>query len=256
MVNLVVITRPRAQAGTLAQQVAALGREPLVFPLLEIHPLPDTAPLRAALDEVQRYAMVAFVSPNAIDAAFAIRPVWPAGMVLAVVGAGSRKALINHGISEQNTTIISPANLQRSDSQSLLETLDRAALKGKQVLIIRGETGRELLGDALREAGATVTQVAAYRRTAPVLDTDGRAQLAQLIAAPNDWIITSSEALGNLMRMVAQAAGDTGVAKMQQQHMLVPHARIAETAQMLGFRNITLTGSGDEGLLAALQSRL
>jgi uroporphyrinogen-III synthase len=42
---------------------------------------------------------------------------------------------------------------------------------------------------------------------------------------------------------------------MQQQHLIVPHARIAETARALGFARVTLTGSGDERLLAALQSR-
>jgi uroporphyrinogen-III synthase len=55
--------------------------------------------------------------------------------------------------------------------------------------------------------------------------------------------------------MVQQVAGDIGVAKVQQQSFIMPHIRIQETAQTLGFRNITLTGSGDEQLLAALQSR-
>jgi len=56
-----------------------------------------------------------------------------------------------------------------------------------------------------------------------------------------------------LMRMVQQIAGTIGVAKMQQKKIIVPHARIAETAHMLGFKDIVLTGSGDEQVLAALQ---
>ncbi len=254
MTRQVVITRPLAQAGALARQVAALGSTPVVFPLLEIQPLPDPAALRAALDDLDSYAMVAFVSPNAIDAAFALRPVWPAGIVLAVVGEGSRKALARHGVTEHNATILSPANLQQTDSQTLLESLDKTLLKDKRVLIIRGETGRELLADELRAAGARVDQVAAYRRSAPVLDAHRRAQLAELLASQNVWVITSSEALHNLIQMVSQLAGDAGVAKMQQQSILAPHARIMETAETLGFQHITLTGSGDEGLLAALQS--
>lgn len=43
------------------------------------------------------------------------------------------------------------------------------------------------------------------------------------------------------------------VAKIQQKNLFVPHARIADTAQSLGFTAITLTGSGDERLLDALQ---
>lgn len=250
----VVITRPQAQAGALASRVAALGREALLFPLLEIHPLPDTAPLRAALRELERYALVAFVSPNAIDAAFAVRAQWPAGVALAVVGEGSRMALARHGVDDGNATILRPADSQRSDSQGLLEVLDKAALCGREVLIVRGESGRELLADELRGAGAQVTAVAAYRRLAPMLDAPRRAQLAHLIDRPGDWIVTSSEALRNLIDMVRQVGGLAGVAKMQQQHLLLPHVRIAETARMLGFLNITQTASGDEGLLAALQS--
>lgn len=255
MTGPVVITRPSAQAGALAGRIAALGREAVLFPLLEIHPLPDPAALRTALGELERYALVAFVSPNAIDAAFALRPRWPAGLALAVVGEGSRMALARHGVHDGNATILRPADGGRSDSQGLLETLDKAALRGREVLIIRGESGRELLADELRAAGVCVTPVAAYRRCAPALDEQRRAQLARLHETPGDWIITSSEALRNLVEMVRETAGDAGVAKMQQQHLLVPHERIAETARLLGFMTITPTGAGDEGLLAALQSR-
>jgi uroporphyrinogen-III synthase len=67
--------------------------------------------------------------------------------------------------------------------------------------------------------------------------------------------VTSSEALLFFTQMVAQLDIAGGVAKMQQQRIIVSHIRIAETAQVLGFSSITLTRSGDDGLLAALQSR-
>lgn len=255
MVRPVIITRPAAQAGELASRVTALGREAVLFPLLEIHPLHDQAPLRAALDELERYSLVAFVSPNAIDAAFSARPDWPAGMTLAVVGEGSRMALARHGIHDGNATILRPLDSRRSDSEGLLAALDKSLVQGRDVLIIRGESGRELLGDALRAAGARVTAVAAYRRCAPLPDGQRRAQLAGLIETPGDWIVTSSEAMRNLVEMVEQAGGGAAVAKMQQQHLLLPHSRIVASARMLGFMNITETGSGDEGLLAALQFR-
>lgn len=254
MSNPVVITRPLAQSDSLAQRVAAMGRDAIVFPLLEIHPLADPAQLQLVLDDLASFAMVAFVSPNAIDAVFKLVPSWPKQVALAVMGEGSRKALAQHGVNSGNATIFSPRDPQRSDSQTLLEVLDLAALNGRRVLIIRGETGRELLADELRAAGVQVTQVAAYRRTAPNLDQARRSQLLQLLDVKSDWIVTSSEALRILMRLVQQLAESNGVAKMQQQRILVPHRRIAETARTLGFREIILTGSGDEPLLAALQS--
>lgn len=254
MGNSVVITRPQAQSDSLAQRVAAIGRDAIIFPLLEIHPLADPAQLKSLLNDLASYAMVAFVSPNAINAAFTYLQSWPSSVIFAVMGEGSRAALAQHGVSSANATIVSPLDPQRTDSQTLLQILDLAALKGKRVLIIRGESGRELLADGLTAAGVQVTQVAAYRRVVPKLDNALRRQLLQLLEARHDWILTSSEALRNLMRMVDQLADGAGVAKMQQQRIFVPHARIAESARMLGFGDITLTGSGDEQLLAALQS--
>lgn len=255
MPDAVIITRPRAQAGALAEQVSALGREVVLLPLLEIYPLPDQSELVRTLADLPRYAMVAFVSPNAIDAAFAHIAQWPAGVALAVLGEGSRAALARHGLSAANATIISPADPARSDSENLLQTLDLAALAGRQVLIVRGESGRELMADGLRAAGAIVTTVAAYRRSVPELTPALRTQLRGLLERDNDWIITSSEALRGLLALVGQLGVPDAVAKMQQQHVIVPHARIAETAKSLGLARLTLCGSGDERLLAALQSR-
>ncbi|RJG08307.1 uroporphyrinogen-III synthase [Massilia cavernae] len=255
MSDTVVITRPRAQAEGLARAVAALGRKPVLLPLLEISQLGDTAALEDTLDGLAGYALVAFVSPNAIDAAFTHIERWPDGVAIAVVGEGSRAALAAHGLTDANTTIISPRDPTRSDSENLLQAIDLAALHGKRVLIVRGQSGRELMADGFRAAGASVTTCAAYRRSVPALTPALAATLAELLAAQHDWIITSSEALRGLMALVRQLGSEEAVAKMQQQHLIVPHARIAETANTLGLTRLTLTGSGDECLLAALQSQ-
>jgi uroporphyrinogen-III synthase len=255
MPDPVVITRPRAQTRALADSVAALGREAVLLPLLEIYPLADQSALQRVLADVADYALVAFVSPNAIDAAFAHIAQWPQGVALAVLGETSRACLAAHGVDDGNATIFSPLDPSRSDSEHLLRALQPDTLAGRRVLIVRGETGRELMGDGLRAAGAHVTAVAAYRRQVPAMTPELAATLRRLLAQQNDWIITSSEALRGLLGLVAQLDGDASVAKMQQQHLIVPHARIAETAASLGLTRLTLAGSGDAALLAALQSR-
>ncbi|MET3131495.1 uroporphyrinogen-III synthase [Oxalobacteraceae bacterium GrIS 1.11] len=275
MPDTVVITRPLAQAGPLAERVAALGLPVLVLPLLEIHPLADGTALAAALAELDTYAMVAFVSPNAIEAAFAHIVRWPAGVTLAVLGEGSRAALAAHGLTSACADIVSPPDTAPSDSEHLLGSLDLVRLRGRRVLIVRGESGRELMADGLRLAGADVTVVAAYRRCVPALSAALAATLRGLLARNNDWVITSSEALRGLLQLLAEmdreeivapgaapdgvsasaAPQDGAVVKMQQQHLIVPHARIAQTASALGFTRVTLTGSGDARVLAALQSR-
>lgn len=250
----VVITRPLAQASALAAQVSAQGRRVTIFPLLDILPLADQGKLQETLQSLDRYALIAFVSPNAIAAAMAARPDWPTHIPLAVVGEGSRAALAEYGIDDSNCMIHRPRDATRSDSETLLQTLDLPSLRDRDVLIVRGETGRELLGDALRAVGARVHTVAAYRRAAPAATFERLQELRQLLDGQSQWLVTSSEALRFWKQLAAQADPEQGVAKMQHQQLIVPHARIAETARSLGFSRVILTASGDEGLLAALQS--
>jgi len=256
MPDPVVVTRPLAQAAGLVDGAIALGHAAQCFPLLEIQALEDPAPLAAGLADLERYALVAFVSPNAVDAALAARPDWPTGSdrpALAVVGEGSRAALARHGITDANARIHRPVPGQNADSEALLANLDLPALRGQRALIIRGASGREFFADALRQAGAQVDVLAAYRRASPSLDEARCAQLQELLQVNGIWIITSSEALRNLQDMVQRLAGTAGLVKIHTKRLIVPHPRIAQTAQRLGFQRITLTGSGDHAMLDALQ---
>ena len=251
----VAITRPLAQAQPLVARLRASGIDARSFPLLDIQPLPDTRELQGVLERLSEYKMVAFVSPNAVDAAFEHIDEWPAGLTAAVVGEGSRQALARHGITPERARIVSPANLQRTDSETLLEVLDLPALVGKKVLIVRAETGRELLADRLRDEGIQVDQVAAYRRCPPALSDVRRSQLIDLLARKSDWVITSSEALRYLKAMAVEVAGAEAWTTLRMSMLIVPHERIAQTAEALGFQRLLRTASGDEALCAAIQSR-
>ena len=86
----IVVTRPQAQAGVLAQAIAAEGGQPVLFPVLAISDLEDTAPLLALAERLERYDFAVFVSANAIEKAMALilahRP-WPASLKVAVASA-------------------------------------------------------------------------------------------------------------------------------------------------------------------------
>ena len=58
-----------------------------------------------------------------------------------------------------------------------------------------------------------------------------------------------------MLKPAAQPTADDDalMARLQQQRLIVPHARIAQTARDLGLEHVRLTGSGDARLLAALQ---
>ncbi|WP_374246518.1 uroporphyrinogen-III synthase, partial [Zoogloea sp.] len=91
----VVVTRPAGQADSLCAALAALGAEPLRFPLLTIAPVADPAPLQAVARRLADFSLAFFVSPNAVNLALdAMLPVapWPASLAIATVGKGSEAA--------------------------------------------------------------------------------------------------------------------------------------------------------------------
>ncbi|MBC3937106.1 uroporphyrinogen-III synthase [Undibacterium sp. CY7W] len=252
----VVITRPVKQGVLFQQRLSQAGLTGVLFPLLEIAELPDKTALLASLARLDSYAMVAFVSPNAIDHYVAHVQSWPKQVDIAVMGAGGVAALQAYGGKLQGVRIISPTNALKTDSETLLEELDLQRLAEKRVLIVRGQSGREFLADALRNHAVLVDQLPAYVRSEPVFDAQRQQQLQELLRQQAIWVITSSEALRTLHSWIGLLDEDIIVANMQRQQIVVPHQRIAETAQQLGFHSITLTGSGDEQLLVALQSQI
>ncbi|CAE6788726.1 hypothetical protein R69658_04409 [Paraburkholderia aspalathi] len=259
----VVITRPAGQSNELIAQLAAAGVAVLDFPLIDIAPVTDEAPLRAALASLERYALVVFVSPNAVDHAFARSDaIWPHALPIGVVGPGSVQALARHGVAAPAYTIISPPSVAeddtaRFDSEGLFAAIDTAlgatSLEGKRVLIVRGDGGREWLADRLREAGAEVETVAAYRRLVPEPSIGGWARVHALLAgAPHAWLLTSSEGVRNLHELAQEHLTAEEITQLKHANLVTPHPRIAQTARALGFDSITVSGAGDERIARAL----
>ena len=238
------MTRPAGQATHLAEALVEQGAHPVLFPVLAIEALDDITPLLDAAIRLDQYDWAMFVSPNAVDKALAVilaQRAWPASVRVATVGHSSEAALERHGISG----VVAPQ--ERFDSEALLALPEFAAVAGQRVLIFRGDAGRDLFGDTLKERGATVDYVTCYRRTRPAHDP---APLLKLWSEGrlDAMTVTSSEGLRNLYDMV----GKVGQGWLKRTPTFVPHARIAEQARALGLHNVILTGPADAGLLAGL----
>ncbi|WP_409333755.1 fused uroporphyrinogen-III synthase HemD/membrane protein HemX [Burkholderia sp. Bp8963] len=261
-----VLTRPDGQSAGLASQLADAGCDVLEFPLIDIAPLDDPAPLDAAFAALADYALVIFVSPNAIDRALAqYGAIWPNALPVGVVGPGSVAALERHGIAAPAYRVIAPqapadGSAPHYDSESLFACIEAAfggtaALAGKRVLIVRGDGGREWLADRLREAGADVQLVAAYRRVVPEprIGTWERVH-ALLGGEPHAWLVTSSEGVRNLHELAHAHLTDAEIDALKHAPLVTPHPRIEQTARALGFDRITLTGAGDERIVRAFRT--
>lgn len=240
----IVVTRPAGQAAHLAESLAALGAHPVLFPVLAIFDVEDTAPLLDAAIRLDRYDWACFVSPNAVEKALTVmlsRRPWPARLRAATIGKSSEMALARFGVADA----VAPRD--RFDSEALVALPELQDMAGKRVVIFRGDGGRELLGDTLKARGATVDYVTCYRRGRPDLDP------APLLKLWNDGAlsavtVTSSEGLKNLYDMV----GKLGQTWLRKTPTFVPHERIAEQAALLGLHEVILTGPGDDGLVAGL----
>jgi uroporphyrinogen III methyltransferase/synthase len=259
----VVITRPAGQSNELIARLAEVGLATLDFPLIDVAPVTDDAPLRAALSSLERYALVVFVSPNAVDHAFAHSDtIWPHALPIGVVGPGSVQALARHGVSAPAYNVISPPSgadeeAARFDSEGLFAAIDMALgatnLEGKRVLIVRGDGGREWLAERLREAGAEVETVAAYRRLVPEPSIGSWARVHELLAGePHAWLLTSSEGVRNLHELAQDHLTVDEIVQLKRATLVTPHPRIAQTARALGFDSITVSGAGDERIVRTL----
>jgi uroporphyrinogen-III synthase len=232
----VIVTRPQPQAAQWVAQLEALGQPAAALPLLDIGDAPDPAAVVAAWQQLPACALAMFVSPSAVERFMALRPSgqpWPVDVLAGSTGPGTQAALRAAGVPDE-AIVTPPLEAGRFDSEALwAELVQRRDWTGTQALIVRGESGRDWLADALSRHGARVHFAEAYRRTAPVLDDAGRAVLAAARAAPaaHAWLFSSSEAARHLPALAAGADWSHGWA-------LATHDRIAEAARSLGFGRV------------------
>jgi uroporphyrinogen-III synthase len=244
----ILVTRPQAQAARLAALVEAEGGEALRFPTLAILAPRDPGKAARKLSPAGLTGcdLAVFVSPTSVAAAFDIMGgSWPAHLPVAAVGAGTARALAARGVGE----VIAPG--RGADSEALAALPRLQDLAGRRVLIVRGEGGREWLGDTLTSRGAQVDYAECYRRALPdVSPADLRAMAQRWRSGGVHAVcVTSEEALKNLLKLFP----DEGPAVLATP-LFAAHARIAEAAKRHGFSTVIVSEPGDEATLAELKA--
>ncbi len=243
----VLVTRPAHQAEALCRMIETAGGRAIRFPVLAIAPPLDGGPALALVQRLAHYNLAVFISPNAVELGLDLIEAQgglPPGLRLAVVGEGSGRALrarLGRGPDLQ------PA--QRFDSEGLLALPELQQVAGWRVVVFRGDGGRELLGQTLRERGATVDYAEVYRRERPAVDTAALA--AELARGAVDIVaVTSSEGLRNLLAL----AGADNAARLRRLPLVVVSERTAALAQELGFSQPARIAAqaSDAGLVEAV----
>ncbi len=171
----VLVTRPRERSEELCFLLEDEGAEVVHVPLLELRPPEDPRPLMAAAESIQRYKWVVFASPSAVDSLMeALRE---AGTMeglsrvrIAAVGPRTARTVEGYGLKVA-------AEPPEGTGAALYEAMRSALEVEDEVLLPAAEEGRRELEDALREHGARVTRVTAYRSQPAPLSPEAQALL-------------------------------------------------------------------------------
>jgi uroporphyrinogen-III synthase len=239
-----LITRPVKPASRTAERLAALGATPFIYPTILIDPPAGIGQVKAALSSLQSVYAIIFVSPSAVEMTLKDNIKLPGLVKVFAPGLGTAEVLNSHGV--KNVRI----PLKDFDSEGLLELpeLQSEFINGQRILIFRGNSGRELLFDKLKQRGAQVETITAYRRSIPTTSPVGLLELltAKKVTAVS---IMSSSAVKNLVTLVPEQDRKNILFTLP---VYASHKRIKDTAEALGFLNVTETEPGDKGLITSL----
>jgi uroporphyrinogen-III synthase len=243
----VLVVRPVGLGERIARLLEREGAQPVLFPTIEVLPAPRPARLAAVIARLQTFDWAIFISPTAArEGLRSVRscrdwPPEPQGPRLAAVGRGTAAALEELGFP----AVLAPA--APGDSEALAALPELQGIEGQNVVIFRGEGGREHLARMLAERGARVEYAECYRRSRPA--SDPAPVLERLRAGGIQAVCAaSSEAITNLRELIA----DEGMALACEKPVFVPHPRVAGAAREAGFAQAIVVTGGDEATVEGL----
>lgn len=207
-----MVTRPRHQAAPFCDALRELGAEPVLFPTIAIRPPGDRTPLLEALRSLGRYDWAVLTSVNGVRKVVeALEEMDRApsrafrGVRVAAIGPSTADELREEGVEVD----VVPEEYR---AEGLVRALrDRARLESSRILLARAEEARAVLPRELREAGARVDEVTAYRTE--VGSPEAERLGARLRAGEIDWLtFTASSTVRNFVELVGADAGAARVA--------------------------------------------
>ena len=228
----VVVTRPREHAGPLVGGLERLGAVVSVVPLIAVELLEDGGELRQ-LVERGGYEWIVFTSANAVRAAGPA--LGRAAARTAAVGPVTAGALREVGVE--------PAFVpDRFAAREIADGLE--PLAGARVLLPQSEIAEPSFADGLRDRGAAVDVVDAYRTVSREPTAEERAELERA-----DAILLAS---GSAARSLADAA-----APAERTVVVCIGPSTAEVARAAGLRvDLVAEDATGEGMIRALAVHL
>jgi uroporphyrinogen III methyltransferase/synthase len=159
----IVVTRPEAQAGELADALQALGAEVRRRPTIQIVPPADPGPLEAAVRLEATFDWVVFTSANGVRAL--VEAADRAGSGIGRVVGSGRVCCVGPTTARaaERAGLVVSLVPNRYEAEAVVEALaTTAAMEDAQVLLPVAGGARDLLPNELRRWGAMVRVVPVY----------------------------------------------------------------------------------------------
>lgn len=242
----VIVTRPKRDADRWVLDLSARGFKAMALPLIEVGPVEHPEELVEVWQRLANYAGVMFVSGNAVEHFFALKPSLALSFIgnstiktrAWATGPGTANALLRAGVAPQWLDTPAP-DAGQFDSEALWRVVQSQVRQGDRVLIVRGGDsatgggagqglGRDWFANRLAAAGAVAEFAVSYQRHAPIFSDQQQALARQAATDGSVWLFSSSEAVVNLtVRLPGQTWGSA--------RALATHPRIAAAAKSAGF---------------------
>ncbi|MBI5571996.1 MAG: uroporphyrinogen-III C-methyltransferase [Desulfomonile tiedjei] len=200
----IMITRSREQSRKMADRIAELGGEPLLFPTISIVSPKDLAPLDEAIRSIASFDWVVFTSVNGVERFFQrffevredIRDM--AGPRIGAIGPVTADALRSRRIKVDLLA-------KEFTQEGILELFSHENMQGKRVLIPRAEAAREALPQGISAMGAEVKVVPVYRTVQPEAADIERARSLLQKKQVDVITFTSSSTVTHFLDMIGSA---------------------------------------------------
>jgi uroporphyrinogen-III synthase len=197
----VLVGRARQQASALSIGLQALGAEVIEIPFIEIRPPRSYEPLDTALQQISEYDWLILTSVNGVEALAArmrqleIEPNKISHLNIATIGPSTRSATEDMGLK---VSVVPPKYV----AESVVESL-RGKVEGRRVLLVRAAVARDVIPRELRQMGAIVDVVEAYKTVVP--DSSRKKLQAVMTDAkrrPQVVTFTSSSTVRNFVELL------------------------------------------------------
>jgi uroporphyrinogen-III synthase len=161
----VVVTRAESADGPLSRELRSLGLEVLSWPAVSVTPA-DSGALDEALERLDTFAWIVFASRHAVAAVLERIPKPPAQLRVAAVGRATALTLSQRGWPVH----LVPEEANAAALMAAFAAQWGAEDAGTRVLYPASSRALPTIAAGLRELGADVRQVEAYRTEATGLD--------------------------------------------------------------------------------------